>query len=914
MAIHSLLSTKYQIPPVGTRPIQRHSLLQKLNDGFQLGRRLMLICAPAGYGKTTLVCEWVSQIGGSGNAAGSNPEPPAPRVAWLTCDPEDNDLARYLTYLVAALRQVHPGLGEGLLSSFHASKSPAPNALATLLINDLAEISGRLILVLDDVHTLSAQPIHDFLTFLIEHQPPRVCLVLVTRADPALPLARWRGRGQLDEIRQNELAFTQSESSEFLKQTMGVTLTPEQLASLERRTEGWAAGLQLAGLSLRTSRDISTFIETFSGGYEYIADYLADEVLAQQPDALKTFLLQTSILERLSAPLCAAVTGQADAQAILETLRDKNLFLVALDHRKEWYRYHALFADLLRNRLYQSRDNQIDELHLRASCWYQKNGFTSAAIEHAFAGHAITQAAGLIEQAVEPIFISGQVGTLLRWLEMLPVEAKNNHPILWVFHGLALIWGGKSSAVVKPFLPDLLSPAAPDKLSGGVYLLQAIHAMIEASPSDAVRLAARALQELPLECYLFRCLAADTLGMANILLCETQAAIRAFESTSEIAAQAGYAMFEIMAHSHLGGLRFQQGQLRAAQSGYQRVLALADHTLGKSSPVTGNILLGLGELAREWHDPDGALRCFLEAAEKFAQFSELGVPIAYLSIARVKMGQGDGRAAQEYLDKARQTARDFKATRLTDRLVNGLQARIWIAGGELGLVEGWAQENGLIAHPITEIIKNAGLNAAASEFVQSDYLTLARLYLAQNKPDAALQVIDPLLDAANHLGYLRRAIYILALKALTLQKKKEMELAVEVLGQALALGEAEGYQQVFLDEGQPMAQLLYQAIARGCCASYAKKILAAFTPESRSTDGSAEKKAEPERLLEPLSEREQEVLALIAAGLSNREMTLRLHISLSTVKGHIANIYGKLGVNSRTQALAEAIRLGILAR
>jgi LuxR family maltose regulon positive regulatory protein len=910
VAINSLLSTKYQIPLVGARPIQRCSLLQKLNDGFELGRRLILVCAPAGYGKTTLVCEWVNQIG----ELGADPEHPAPRVAWLTCDPEDNDLARYLTYLVAALRQVHPELGEGLLASFHASKSPAPGTLATLLINDLAEIAGRLILVLDDVHTLSDQPIHDFLTFLIEHQPPQVCLVLITRADPALPLARWRGRGQLDEIRQNDLAFTQSESSDFLKQTMGVTLTSEQLASLERRTEGWPAGLQLAGLSLRTSRDISTFIETFSGGYEYIADYLADEVLAQQPDALKSFLLQTSILERLSAPLCAAVTGDANAQAILETLRDRNLFLVALDHRKEWYRYHALFADLLRNRFYQSQGHQADELHLRASRWYQENGFTSAAIEHAFAGHAAAQAAGLIEQAVEPIFISGQVSTLLRWLEMLPVEVKNNRPILWVFYGLALIWGGKSSAAVKPFLPDILSPAAPGKLSGGVYLLQALHAMIESSPSDAARLAEKALQELPLECYLFRCLAADTLGMTNILLCETQAAIRAFELTSEIAAQAGYAMFEIMARSHLGGLRFQQGQLRATQSGYQGVLALADHTLGKSSPITGNILLGLGELAREWHDPDGALRYFLEAAEKFAQFSELGVPIAYLSIARVKVGQSDWHAAQEYLDKARQAARDFKATRLTDRLVNGLQARIWIARGELGLAEGWAQENGLIARPITEIIKNAGLNAAANEFVQSDYLALARLYLAQNKPDVALQVINPLLNAANHLGYMRRAIYILALKALALYKKKETELAVEVLGQALALGEPEGYQQVFLDEGGPMAQLLYQAIARGYSVPYTKKLLAEFAPGSESPDMSSEKKAEPDRLLEPLSEREQEVLSLIAAGLSNREMTLRLHISLSTVKGHIANIYGKLGVNSRTQALAEAIRLGILAR
>ena len=904
----SVLSTKYNIPPTGINWVERPHLQEKLDDGLRQGKRLILVCAPAGYGKTTLVGEWVNQKISSSTAN------PSARAAWLTCDQEDNDLARFLSYLIAALRLVNPLTGEGLQETFHAFRLPTPETLATLLINDLAEISDRLVLVLDDFHTITSQPIHDFLTFLIEHQPPRMCLVLVTRADPALPLARLRGRGQLEEIRQNELSFTPEESAVFLSQTLGVTLTQEQVSTLERRTEGWAAGLQLAALSMRTTLDIPAFIEAFSGKYEYIADYLTDEVLAQQSETIKSFLLQTSILERLSASLCEAVTGEPNAQDILETLRDKNLFLISLDHQKEWYRYHSLFADLLRNRLQQSQSNRMDELHLRASRWYQEKGLFIPAIEYAFAGHDFDQAAALIEQTVEAIFISGQVNTLLRWFEALPVEVKNRHSILWIFDSLACIWGGKSSAPVKPFLPDLISIFNANGLMEEVHTLQAMVAMTEGKLSEAAQLAQIALQALSPERTLFRCLAADTLGMVKTLQCETPAAIRTFEQLSEVASQASYVMFEIIALTHLAGLRLQQGQLHAAAAGYQCALELAVQKLGKRSPVTGNILLGLGEFAREWNDLDRAQLYFFESAEMFAQFSEIGIPIAYLSIARVKAAQGDWESGQEYLEKARQYAQASKVTRLNDRLVNGLQARFCIMRGQLGPAEQWARESGLIEHSITDIIATSGLKAAASEFVNTDYLNLARLYLAQYQADAALQVIDPLLAVADTMGYMRRAIQILVLKALALQQKKEVALAVDVLGQALALAEPEGYQRVFLDEGEPIVHLLHQAFKRGYSPIYAKKILAALPQNRPDAAALVEKKSLAESLLEPLSEREHEVLVLIAQGLSNPEISLSLHISLSTVKGHTANIYGKLGVNSRTQALSEAARLGILNR
>ena len=898
-----LLSTKHSIPPAGTHLVERYHLLQKLTDGFSQGKRLLLVCAPAGYGKTTLVGAWVHQIS-------SGPQP-NPSAAWLTCDPEDNDLARFLSYLIAALRQIDPLIGEGLLAFYQASKPPAPEILATLLINDLAGTSERFVLVLDDFHHITSQSIHDFLAFLSEHQPPRMCLVLVTRADPDLPLARLRGKGQLVEIRQDELSFTQEEAADFLGRSMSLELTGEQISALERRTEGWAAGLQLAALSMRSDKDISAFMDTFSGGYDYIADYLADEVLSQQPESIQSFLLQTSILERLSAPLCAAVSGEPHAFDILETLREKNLFLVALDHRKEWYRYHALFADLLRNRLYQTQGELVDGLHLRASRWYQENGLLIPAIEHAFSGHAFEQAAGLLEQAVEPIFISGQVITLLRWLDLLPEGTKNRHPILWIYHGLALIWGGKTSPALKPFSPDFGSVFGTHGLMGEAFTLQALVSMSAGKP-EADQLAQRALQELPLERSLFRCLAADTLGMVKIMQSDTAGAIQAFQQTVDVASQAGYGMFEIMALSHLAGLRLQQGQLRGAEVVYRRALALAASKMGKYSPVTGNALLGLGELAREWNDLDGALGYFTESAALFAQFSDFGIPIAHLSIARVKAALGDWNAAQEELEKARRYTQASKATRLDDRLADGLQAKFWIMQGKLGLAEQWAHERGLIEHSLSEIVQTSGRNTAGSEFVYSDYLSLARLYLAQKKFDAALQVVEPLLDLAESMGYMRRVIQLLVVKAAALQQKKDKEQAVGVLGQALALAEPEGYQRVFLDEGEGLVQLLYLAITQGYSTEYAKKILAAFGQCSPIGGTGGERKTPADSLLEPLSERECEVLTLIANGLSNGEIASHLTISLSTVKGHTANIFGKLGVNSRTRAVSEAARLGIL--
>lgn len=903
----SLLVTKYSLPLVESNLTERPHLVQKLDEALISSKRLILVCAPAGYGKTTLVGDWVRRVISSSGEGASTP-----RLAWLTCDPEDDDLGHFLIYLTAALGSIHPKVGTGLMGMLRAAKPPTPQVLATMLINDLAEIPGRFVVVLDDFHTILSQPVLDFLAFLVEHQPPQMCLVLLTRADPALPVARLRGRGQLEEIRQNDLAFSPEEAIEYLHHRMNAAIPKNHLIALVERTEGWIAGLQLASLSIRSTKVAQAFINAFSGGDEYIADYLAGEVLIQQSDAIQSFLLRTSILDRLSTSLCTAVTGESQAQAALETLRENNLFLIPLDHHKEWYRYHPLFADLLQNRLNQAYSVQVvDDLHLRASRWYEENGLAAQAIEHALAGHASDRAAVLIEQAVASVFINGQVATVLRWMEALPTGAKDERPLLWIYHGLALIWCGKSAESLRSRLLELDAVIESKGLMGEAASLRGLIAMTGGHPVEAAQFARNALKDLTVGNDLFSCLASDIAGMAFVLQSDLPAAIRAFEQTAGIAARAGFVMFEILALSHLSGLHLQRGQLKAAAASYQRAMDRTVSQLGKRAPVAGQVLLGLGELAREWNDLEGALKYYLESAEMFAQFADLGIPIADLSIARVKANMGEWEAAQGYLDRAAQYAQSSQATRMNDRLVSVLQARFWITRGELVRAEQWAQQNGLTGRTLSEMITTVGLRAAGSEFVYSDYITLTRLYLAQNKTDAALEVIESLLKVAGSMGYMRRSIQILTLKALAWHQKEAKHEAVETLCEALAMAEPEGYLRVFLDEGEPMLRLLYLVLEQGNSSGYLKTILAEFSKDAINPPPKDEILTS-DRLFEPLSEREREILSLIAEGLSNREISARLYLSLSTVKGHTANIYGKLGVNSRTQALSKAAQLGLL--
>jgi LuxR family maltose regulon positive regulatory protein len=620
--------------------------------------------------------------------------------------------------------------------------------------------------------------------------------------------------------------------------------------------------------------------------------------------------LQTSILDSLSAPLCEAVTGHTPAQLLIEQLKEANLFLIPLDHRQEWYRYHALFADLLRKRLYQTRGGEVSGLHSRASHWYQENGMLAQAVEHALAAQDFRWAAELIVQEGEALLKRNETTTLLRWLEALPLQQKQDHPILFADHALALMLSGKPPGPVKAHLEEIATAGTREDIQGEIAAVRALYVMMEGNPTEAIRLSQQALEQLPHEQLYFRSLAADGLGMAYTLRGDTAAATKAFEQVVDLTSQSGDMIMTINALSNLAGMRYMMGQLRGAAASYQQVLDLAAARLGERSSATGKALLGLGELAREWNDLEGALKYYHDAASVLEKSVEIGLAIVLLSIARVKATQGDWDSAQEYLERARLHAQGSTTT--PSMIASGsLQVRFWIARGELELAGHWAQAHGLLEQPIGSAITQMDGNAALSEFVLSDHLTLARLLLAQGQPEWALEALNPLLDVFERKAHMRRMIEVLVLKALACKQQGEIEAALLSLDRAVALARPEGYQRTFLDEGEPMAQLLYQAIARGDSSSYTKNLLAALSDElSRPLAGIEQVLAES--LVEPLSERELEVLNLIADGLSNREISARLYISPSTVKGHTANIYGKLNVSSRTQAVARAHSLGIL--
>ena len=895
-----LLSTKFNIPPTGVKFVRRQRLSRILDEGLVQTAPLILVCGPAGYGKTTLVSEWLQ----------SSPEIPPGQFAWLTLESGDDDLARFLTYFVTALQRICPGFGERVLKMLQTHKPQPPAILATLVINELSEVPGRLILILDDYHLLTAQPIQSFMTFLVDHQPSQLALVLVTRADPAFPLARLRARGQLVELRQNALCFLPAEVAEFTNRSMELGLSPEQVAFLAKQTEGWISGLQLAAISLRQGQDRAAFLEGFSGEHEFIADYLAEEVLAHLAEPARIFLLQTSILERLTASLCEAVTGQPGAQAILHLILDANLFILPLDERQVWFRYHRLFADLLRKRLQDLLGERVPELHRRASCWFAENGLVDLAIEHAITGEDYGLAARLLEPVAESLLRQGQAVTLLRWLEALPQETLLSRPALVPLKAFALFLCGRPTQQVAALTQQLAAVGCTDDIQGELATIQAMLSILQGQPSEAIRLSEAAIRQLPPERAFFRSLAADSLGMGYSLAGDYPAAMQAFEQVVDISMQSDNVMMALMALSNLAGLRYVQGQLHAAISTCQQVVELATQRIGRETPMLGKALFNLGEMLREQGDLDAALATLLESVGMMERFSEIGLPLAYLAIARLYMNRHDWPAAQSYLDKARQCAQASQSIWMDDRLVETTQARYWIARGELDLASQWARQRNTLERTPAEIFCDADKNASVRELLQGEALTLTRLYLAQHRSDKALEMLNYLHDQVKKRGQMRRVIEVLALKALALQAEGQLDLALRAIGEAIALAEPEGYQRAFVDEGEPMARLLYQAVAQGIFPVYSGKLLAVLSadiqapvsPLSLSHAG----------LIETLSEREQDVLQLIAEGLSNSEIASRLFISLSTVKGHTSNIFGKLGVKNRTQAVARARSLGLL--
>jgi LuxR family maltose regulon positive regulatory protein len=897
-----ILATKLYVPLPQPRGVLRPRLTERLNEG--LNRRLTLICAPAGFGKTTLLSEWLA----------GQPRP----AAWLSLDEGDGDPTRFLAYLVAALRTVAADVGEGVLGVLQSPQPPPIEAILTALLNEVATVPGDLVLILDDYHVIDARPIDNALAFLLDHLPPRMHLVIATREDPHLPLPRLRARGQLTELRAAELRFTPSEAAEFLNQVMSFDLSAEEITALETRTEGWIAGLQLAALSMRGREDVAGFIRAFAGDNRYIVDYLIEEVLQRQPERVRSFLLQTSILERLGGPLCDAVTGREDGGVMLEALERSNLFVVPLDDKRRWYRYHHLFADVLKARSMEEQPDLVPTLHWRASEWYEQNGLPSDAIHHALAAGDFGRTAALIELTARAMLLGRREQTFLGWLRALPDEEVRRRPVLGVYYALALVShdleaGEARLRDAERLLDDtthtseivVVDEEEFRALPGIAAITRAYYAGAIGDVSGSVRHARRALDLLPEDEPLWRGAAATLLGLAYWTGGDLDEAYLFIANGMENLRMAGDTTQSPSGAFILADIRTAQGRLRDAARIYEQALQLAaDH--GESTPPgMADLYVGMSELRSEHGDLEAASRYLLRSKElgERGSISENRYRW-YVARARIEEARGDLDGALELLDEAERLY--IRSPDPDVRPIAALKTRVWVRQGRLPEALGWARERGLSVHD------------ALSYLREFEHITLARVLIARYDGDRierslheAMGLLERLLQAAEEGGRTGSVIEILVLQALAHEARGDISRALAPLERALNLAEPEGYVRVFADEGAPMARLLSEAADRGITPDCTGRLLAAFDAGERKSEG--EPHQPPARsLTEPLSRRELEVLRLIAQGLSNREISERLFIALMTVKGHNRRIFAKLMVGRRTEAVARARELGLL--
>jgi LuxR family maltose regulon positive regulatory protein len=902
-----ILATKLNIPPPRAKIVLRPRLIERLNEGLSAGRKLTLISASAGFGKSTLVSEWVAGCGRP--------------VAWLSLDEGDNDLAGFLTYLVAALKTIKVEVGAGLLEALQAPQPPSTESILTALLNEIVAFPDHFVLVLDDYHVLDSKPVDEALTFLLDHLPPQMHLVITTREDLHLSLARLRARDQLTELRAADLRFTHAEVAEFLNQAMSLQLSAEDITALEARTEGWITGLQLAALALQGSLsmqghpDTSRFIKSFTGSHRFVLDYLVEEVLQQQTERIRSFLLQTSILERLSGPLCDAVTEQKEGRGLLETLERGNLFTIPLDDQRHWYRYHHLFTEVLLAHAQEEQPSQIPLLHKRASVWFEQNNLPAESIRHALAAGDFERAAGLIEKTYPAMDASFQSAAWLGWVRKLPDEVVRARPVLSVDYARALMDSGEFEAGMS-WLQDaeqrlegsaegmvLTDEAQFRTLRVKIALARSNHAQVQGDFGGAVKYAELALELSPEEDSYSHAMATTTLGMAYWSRGDLDGAQRALSVWMNYCQKVGNIIFAVATGAYLAGIIVAQGRLREAERTYKQSIQLAS-THDQVRHVSANLYLGLGLLYHEQGDQQSAAQHLRKSGELGEQ-ALIDWPYRWrLAQARLKEAEGDLETALDLLDEAR---RLYVRTSVLDfHPIDALKVRVYLRQGRLSEALDWARERGL---SVDDDVTYLG------EF---EHITLARILIAPYQNDLlagsinqAFALLERLLQAAEAGGRMGSVIEILVLQALAFKVQGNVSQALASMERALALAEPEGYVRIFVDEGEPM-RLLIEKQARNRdhpLTGYADKLLAAFTqPVASLISATIHQKSD---MIEPLSNRELEVLKLLRSELSGPEIAGQLIVSLNTLRTHTKNIFNKLGVNNRRAAIRRAEELDL---
>jgi LuxR family transcriptional regulator, maltose regulon positive regulatory protein len=896
-----LLATKIRVPALHRNIVNRPFLIKRLNDGLVNNSRLNLVSAPAGYGKSTLLSEWVSQT--------SIP------VAWLSLEKAENTPAHFWSYFITALSTIphfrQAGFGEAILQALQSLKPPPIDALLTNLVNELSKLQGEAVLVLDDLHTITEGKIHEDLVFLMDHLPlsaNSLHLVVASRMDPPWPLARWRARGQLVEIRTADLRFKPTEAADFLNRVMKLDLSTEEVSALENRTEGWIAGLQMAAVSLQGREDVQEFILAFTGSSRYIFDYLVDEVLSRQEQGVQEFLLKTSILERLSASLCNTLLDHTGSQSILDQLEKTNLFLVSLDDERIWYRYHRLFADLLASSLRESHSEIIPELHRRACAWFEEHGFLAEALAHALTAGDLDRLAILVERYAFTIMEAFEASSLLNWLNSLPERVTNSYPWLNIARAWLLAYLGRNDQIEQAIdAAEKFADQEDRRICGYIAAMRTLAGELGASQmQDGIIQAGKALELLPQD--EFRPRAFVCYHLANLLSWQGDdpAALKALEEASSLSLSAGDFELAMAAQFEIANILRYQGKLRQSMEVFETTLQKADmHTAGqklKSFPV-GYAYLQKAQIYLEWNN----LERTLDLAREGIRLCKLWGYSDYLYngwfiYAAILYEIGD---LDEALVAIREAKHIFPKTTPGGREF-ALEAVINQARGDWNSTVAWLSACGMSPADTPDF---------AHRF---EYYFFAVIFKEQGKLEEAFRLLDGLRVVAETAEVNNLLLKILPQEALIAYSLGEEEKALTLLQHALRLAEPEGYIHVFIKHGVKMEELLHKAVIAGISPDYSRLLLRQY-PGSISNvpyevihpvSVGDEKRTSP--LTDPLSKRELEVLHLLDTSLDSTEIAAELFISASTARTHIKNIYSKLNVNRRMQAVERAHDLKLL--
>jgi LuxR family maltose regulon positive regulatory protein len=869
----SLLTTKLNIPPLRPKMVPRPRLIERLKEG--LSYNLVLVSAPAGFGKTTLLSEWVHQ------------SQPRIRMVWISLDKGDNDPVRFWDYFITALQTIQSGCGQKILPLLHSAQPLSAELVLTALMNDLSSVISDFFIVLDDYHLIESQQIHDGVAFLLEHMPSRMHLIIASRADPTLPLANFRGKGMMLEIRTDDLRFSQDDATGLFKELKTPELSERDIAALIERTEGWVVGLKMAALSMKGQKDIPGFIASFTGSQRYIMDYLMEEVLQKQSPELRDFLIKTSVLERLTAPLCDAVTGRHDSQDTLLNLERGHLFIVPLDETRQWYRYEHLFADLLRHQLeVVFGPEKVTVLHRQASQWFEDNHLPYDAIHHALAARDWERAMRLIYTQCEMLRKLGEWNTLLGWLKIIPDELLRTHHRLYSQYASYLTVVSEFDAA-EAALSYLEQVARDDpSLQGEVAFSLSNIARLRGDITRMIEMAEKALSLLPPDNIVMRYRALWLIGgvrYASGLFHEAEAILT---EVYDIAQRAGDYWAAAGALNILGAIAHERGQLHHAAELFKRAIAAA----GSSQIATGP-QCKLGRVQYEWNDLEAAAASERLSTGWFESggFAE-GSVVAYFFLAQICLARGNTAgvaAAIEGMDMANRHPTVSRAYHWRHAIGHVVLA---IRQHDLEAAAYWGRQM-----------------SEYSDVSQLEYNHVtARLLIAQGKKKAAEEYLADLHERMVRAGALGLAIGIRVYQALAANTPEE---ALNFLVEALVKGEPEGYIRTFVDEGELLKPLLEKALSRGIMPEYTRKLLTVIKAEERQRQA---RKGELLATSGLLSAREIEILRLVAGGLSNREIAERLFISLGTAKVHVHNLFEKLDVKSRTQVVARARELKLI--